>query len=124
MGLFGDGESLQNFAVLYDLHEALEGEFTIKVTNLSSFNVYFCNGNIKYNAYFSSEYCDLVHKGDSTGNASRMLGLFTSVVFKRTVKNYIDLNAGFSGVIGIKLNEVKGKIDTPAAAAPWRMDAG
>ena len=44
----------------------------------------------------------MVHNGDSIVNASRMLGFFTSVVFKRTVKKYIDPNAGFSGVVGIK----------------------
>ena len=38
-----------------------------------------------------------------------MLDFFTSVIFKRTVKKYIDPNAGFCGVVGMKTNEVKGK---------------
>ncbi|KAK3805723.1 MAG: hypothetical protein JOS17DRAFT_612729 [Linnemannia elongata] len=38
-----------------------------------------------------------------------MLGFFKSVVFKRTVKKYIDPNAGFIGVVGMRPNEVKKK---------------
>ncbi|KAF9122110.1 hypothetical protein BGX30_002203 [Mortierella sp. GBA39] len=53
--------------------------------------------------------CDLVYNSDSIVNASEMLDFFTSVVFKRTVKKYIDPNAGFNGVVGMKSNEVKGK---------------
>jgi hypothetical protein len=51
----------------------------------------------------------LVYDSDSIVNASKMLDFFRSVVFKRTVKKYIDPNAGFSGVTGMKPNEVKGK---------------
>ncbi|KAF9899377.1 hypothetical protein EC991_008990, partial [Linnemannia zychae] len=52
-------------------------------------------------------YCDEVHGGDCIVNASKMLGLFESVVFKRKVKKYIDPNAGFNGVVGMAA--VKGK---------------
>ncbi|KAG0278712.1 hypothetical protein BGZ97_009696 [Linnemannia gamsii] len=55
------------------------------------------------------DYCSLVHDSDSIVNASKMLDFFRSMVFKRTVKKYIDPNAGFSGVTGMKPNEVKGK---------------
>jgi hypothetical protein len=51
----------------------------------------------------------LVYDCDSIVNAGKMPSFFKSVVFKRTVKKYIDPNAGFSGVVGMKSNEVKGK---------------
>ncbi|KAG0271122.1 hypothetical protein BGZ96_005969, partial [Linnemannia gamsii] len=54
-------------------------------------------------------YCDEVHGGDCIVNASKMLGFFESVVFKRTVKKYIDPNAGFSGVVGMSAVKGKGK---------------
>ncbi|KAF8906647.1 hypothetical protein BGZ58_006282, partial [Dissophora ornata] len=42
-------------------------------------------------------YCDEKYDGDSSVNASRMLEYFTNVVFKRTVKKYISVDAGYHG---------------------------
>ncbi|KAF9898071.1 hypothetical protein EC991_000949, partial [Linnemannia zychae] len=67
-------------------------------------------------------YCDEVHGGDCIVNASRMLGFFESVVFKRKVKKYINPNAGFSGVVRVAAVKGKGQATRQQQRRPgeWR----
>ncbi|KAF8968433.1 hypothetical protein BGZ46_010864 [Entomortierella lignicola] len=46
-------------------------------------------------------YCEERYDGDCSVSAPRILEYFKKVIFKRTVKRYVDPNIGYNGVVGL-----------------------
>ena len=70
------------------------------------------------------EYYDISHDSNYTVEPGRMLQFSQNVVFKRTVKKYIDSNYGYDGVVGLAAppKEGEGSLPDPSPSNSDSLD--